>query len=121
MWTPMPSRAPKNPKADMETGDLYPLEKHWHISRGIPLGLIFTVVGCFLAQTGTALWFFAHQDSRLDAVENVQRVATQIADKLQANTVAQNVETAKLGEKVIAIQASVNRIEAFLTSATKTR
>jgi len=102
------------------TGDKYPLEKHWHISRGIPLGLIFTVVGCFLAQTGTALWFFAHQDSRIDAVEKVQTVANQLADKLQANTAAQNIETAKLGERVISIQASVNRIEALLTPV-KTR
>lgn len=99
-----------------ETGDMYPLEKNWHISRGIPLGLIFTLLGCFLAQTGTALWFFAHQDSRLEAVEKVQVVATALVDKMQANSSAQGVQTARLEEKVVAIQASVNRIEALLTA-----
>lgn len=98
-----------------ETGDLYPLEKRWHISRGIPLGLIFTLLGCFLAQTGTALWFFAHQDSRLEAVEKVQAVATALVERVQTANTAQGVQTARLEEKVVAIQASVNRIEALLT------
>lgn len=35
-----------------EIGDQYPLEKHWHISRGIPLGLIFSLASFFLLQTG---------------------------------------------------------------------
>lgn len=103
-----------------ETGDMYPLEKRWHISRGIPLGLIFTLLGCFLLQTGTALWFFAHQDSRLEAVERVQVVATALSDKMQAATALTGVQTARLEEKVVAIQASVNRIEALLTPV-KTR
>lgn len=98
-----------------EIGDRYPNEKRWHISRGIPLGLIFTLLGCFLAQTGTALWFFAHQDSRLEAVEKVQAVATILVDKMQAATTAQGVQTVRLEEKVVAVQASVNRIEALLT------
>lgn len=103
-------------KAVAETGDMYPLEKKWHISRGIPLGLIFTLLSCFLAQTGTALWFFAHQDSRLEAVEKVQAVATALVDKIQASSSAQGVQTARLEEKVVAVQASVNRIEALLTA-----
>lgn len=98
-----------------ETGDLYPNEKHWHISRGIPLGLIFSLLAFLTVQSGGALWYFAHQDSRLDAVEKVQITATAIVEKVQAATASQNVETAKLGEKVVAVQASVNRIEALLT------
>ena len=98
-----------------EMGDRYPLEKHWHVSRGIPLGLIFSMLGFFAMQSATAVWFFAHQDSRLDAVEKVQVTASQIGDKLQAASAAQQVETAKLGEKVVSVQASVNRIEALLT------
>jgi hypothetical protein len=98
-----------------ETGDAYPLEKHWHISRGIPLGLIFSLLGFLTLQSAGAVWYFAHQDSRLDAVEKVQITATAIVEKVQAATATQNVETAKLGEKVVAVQASVNRIEALLT------
>lgn len=102
-------------KSVAEIGDQYPLEKHWHISRGIPLGLIFSLLGFFVIQSAGVIWFFAHQDSRIDAVEKVQITATSIGEKLQAATAAQNVETAKLGEKVVAVQASVNRIEALLT------
>lgn len=110
--------APRTKMAEM--GDMYPNEKRWHISRGIPLGLIFTLLGCFLAQTGTALWFFAHQDSRLEAVEKVQVVATALIDKVQSANASAGVQTARLEEKVVAIQASVNRIEALLTPV-KTR
>jgi hypothetical protein len=100
-----------------DTGDRYPLEKHWHISRGIPLGLIFSLASFFLLQTGGVIWFIAHQDSRIDTVERVQAVAAAAVEKIQSTTAIQNVETAKLGEKVVAIQASVNRIEALLTKA----
>lgn len=100
-------------------GDRYPLEKHWHVSRGIPLGLIFSLASFFLLQTGAVIWFFAHQDSRIDAIEKVQVVASSIGDKLQAASAIQQVETAKLGEKVVAVQASVNRIEAILTKSAR--
>lgn len=98
-----------------DTGDLYPLEKNWHISRGIPLGLIFSFLGFLTIQSAGAAWYFAHQDSRLDAVEKVQITATAIVEKVQAATASQNIETAKLGEKIVAVQASVGRIETLLT------
>jgi hypothetical protein len=100
----------------VDTGEsLYPDEQRWHVTRGIPLALIFTVATLFLGQTIGGVWYFAHQDSRLDAVEKVQITAATIGEKLQAATAAQQVETAKLGEKVVSVQASVNRIEALLT------
>jgi hypothetical protein len=98
-----------------ETGDRYPLEKHWHISRGIPIALIVTVIGMFIGQTIGGVWYVSHLDSRVDAVEKVQITASAIVEKVQAATATQNIETAKLGEKVVAVQASVNRIEALLT------
>jgi hypothetical protein len=90
-------------------------EKHWHISRGIPLGLIFSLLSFFLLQTGGVIWFFAHQDSRIDAVEHIQITASAIGDKLQASSAQQGIQTARLEEKVVSIQATVNRIEALLT------
>lgn len=100
-----------------ETGDQYPLEKHWHISRGIPLGLIFSLASFFLLQTGGVIWFFAHQDSRIDAVEKVQVTATGISEKLQANNVMQGERLTRLEEKVVAVQATASRIEQILTTA----
>lgn len=98
-----------------ETGDRYLNEKHWHINRGIPLGLIFSLLGFLTLQSAGAVWYFAHQDSRLDAVEKIQFTAASVVEKIQTATASQNIETAKLGEKVVAVQASVNRIEALLT------
>ena len=100
----------------VDTGEsLYPDEQRWHVTRGVPLALIFTVVTLFLGQTIGGVWYFAHQDSRLDAVEKVQLTAASIGEKLQAASASQQIETAKLGEKVVSVQASVNRIEALLT------
>ena len=99
----------------METGDLYPLESKWHITRGVPLALIFTVISMFVGQSVAAIVYFSRLDSRVEQVEKVQLVATTLSEKMQAATAAQNIETAKLGEKVVAVQASVNRIEALLT------
>ena|ERR1700722_1150055 len=98
-----------------DTGDSYPLESKWHVTRGIPVALIVTVVGMFIGQTVGGVWYVSHLDSRVDAVEKVQITAAAIVEKVQAATNSQNVETAKLGEKVVAVQASVNRIEALLT------
>lgn len=98
-----------------ETGDLYALDKKWHISRGVPVALIVTVIGMFIGQTVGGVWYVSHLDSRVDAVEKVQVTAAVIVEKVQAATASQNIETAKLGEKVVAVQASVNRIEALLT------
>lgn len=103
-----------------ETGDRYPLERRWHISRGIPLGLIFSLLGFFTIQSAGAIWFFAHQDSRIEAVEKMQSVTTVVGDKLQAASVTQGERLARLEEKVVAVQATANRIEALLTPV-KTR
>lgn len=100
-----------------DTGDRYPLEKHWHISRGIPLGLIFSLLGFLTIQSAGVVWFFAHQDSRIDAVEKIQTAATSIGQKLQDSTVAQGERLARLEEKVVSVQATANRIEALLTTS----
>jgi len=90
-------------------------ERHWHISRGIPLGLIFSLLGFLTIQSIGGIWYFAHQDGRLETVEKVQQAATTIGEKLQANSAQQGIQTARLEEKVVSIQATVNRIEALLT------
>jgi hypothetical protein len=108
----MPAR-----KKVAETGDLYPLEKRWHISRGIPLGLIFSLFAFFIMQSAGVIWFFAHQDSRIDAVEKVQVLATQVGQKLQDGASQQGERMARLEEKVVSVQATANRIEVLLTSS----
>ena len=108
-------------KVVTELGDQYPLEKHWHISRNIPLGLIFSLASFFLLQTGGVIWFFAHQDSRIDAVEKIQTATTTIGDKLQDGIAQQGERLARLEERVAALQASSGRIEALLSVTAKPR
>jgi Tfp pilus assembly protein PilN len=90
-----------------EVGDtLYPMEQRWHVTRGIPLALIFTVVTMFIGQTVGGIWYFAHQDSRLDVLEKAQLLAQPQGERLT-----------RLEEKVVSVQATANRIEALLTKS----
>lgn len=106
--------AARNRVADI--GDRYPLEKHWHVSRGVPLGLIMSLASFFLLQTGGVFWFFAHQDGRIEALEKVQLTTTVIGEKLQLGASQQGERMAHLEEKVVSVQATANRIEALLTT-----
>lgn len=63
------------------------------------------------------IWFFAHQDGRIEAVEKVQVTATAIGKELQIGAAQQGERMARLEEKVVAVQATANRIEALLTTA----
>lgn len=92
-----------------ETGDSYPLERRWHITRGVPLALIFTVISMFVGQTVGGVWYFSHLDSRVDVIEKAQMLAQPQGERLT-----------RLEEKLVAVQATTNRIEALLTQG-KTR
>ena len=88
-----------------ELGDAYPLERQWHITRGIPLALIFTVITMFLGQTVGGIWYVSHLDSRVDVLEKAQLLVQPQGERLT-----------RLEEKVVAVQATANRIETILTS-----
>lgn len=88
-----------------ETGDAYPLEKRWHVTRGVPLALIFTVVTLFVGQTVGGVWYVSHLDSRVEVLE-----------KANLLTQPQGERLTRLEEKVVAVQATANRIENLLTA-----
>lgn len=90
-----------------DTGEsLYPLEQRWHVTRGIPLALIFTVATLFAGQTLGGVWYFSHLDSRVEVLEKAQLIAQPQGERLT-----------RLEEKVVSVQATVNRIEALLTQS----
>ena len=91
----------------IDTGDMYPLEKRWHITRGIPLALIFTVIATIAAQTVGGVWYFSHLDSRVDVLEKAQILAQPQGERLT-----------RLEEKVVSVQATANRIETAVTALT---
>lgn len=91
-----------------DSGDtLYPLEQRWHVTRGIPLALIFTVASLFIGQTVGGVWYFSHLDSRVEVLE-----------KAQLLTQPQGERLTRLEEKVVSVQATASRIETAITALT---
>ena len=91
-----------------DTGEtMYQLEKRWHITRGVPLALIFTVISMFIAQSCAGVWYFSHLDSRVDVLEKAQLLAQPQGERLT-----------RLEEKVVSVQATANRIETAVTALT---
>jgi hypothetical protein len=89
----------------IETGESTFSDKRWHITRGVPLALIFTMIAMFSGQTVGAIWYLSHLDSRVEVLEKAQLIAQPQGERL-----------ARLEEKVVAVQATANRIEGLLTS-----
>ena len=102
--------APRH-KTVTELGDTGPQER-WHITRGIPIALIITLVVMAVGQTIGGVWYFSHLDSRVDVLEKAQVVTQPQGERLT-----------RLEEKVVSVQATANRIETAVTALTalKTR
>lgn len=97
---PRAARSRRRMQDGISNGD----DKHWHLSRGIPVALIVSLFLMFLAQTGTGAWWASNIDKRMDVVE-----------KVQGQMAPQGERLTRLEEKVVAVQAGVSRIEAILT------
>ena len=97
-------------------GDEYPNREYWHVTKGIPLALILTVIGVFIGQTVGGIWYISHLDSRVDNEEKAQLITTSVIKELQLGSSTQGERMARLEEKVVSVQATANRIEALLTS-----
>lgn len=86
----------------------------WHLNKGIPVVWLIGSIAIGLAQYGGLIWYASQFNTRVENVEKSQISATILVENLRSALAAQNVETAKLGEKVVAVQATANRIEALL-------
>lgn len=81
----------------------------WHVNRGIPVVWLVGSMFIGFAQFGGLVWYASQFNTRVDIVE---RAVPLIA--------AQGERLTRLEEKVVAVQATANRIEALLTPV-KTR
>ena len=90
---------------------------HWHLNKGIPIVWLIGSVIIGMAQFGGLVWYVSQFNTRFENAEKIQTTTTALVEKLQSAIASQNVETAKLGEKVVAVQASTSRIEALLVKA----
>ncbi len=89
--------------------------EQWHLNKGIPIVWLVGSMVIGMAQFGGLVWYVSQFNTRFENAEKIQTTTTALVEKLQTAISSQNVETAKLGEKVVAVQAAISRIENLLT------
>lgn len=83
--------------------------ERWHLNRGIPVIWLIGSLVIGIAQFGGLVWYASQFNVRVDIVE-----------KTVAMMAPQGERLTRLEEKLVAVQATTNRIEALLTPV-KTR
>jgi hypothetical protein len=90
-------------------GDEDSRSDEWHVNRGIPVIWLIGSLIIGLAQFSGLVWYASQFSSRVDTVERTVLLIAPLGERLT-----------RLEEKVVAVQATTNRIEALLTPV-KTR
>ena len=96
------------PEKDVEVGDTIDTgdtDQHWHVSRGIPVAFIVSMMIYAIVQTATAAWFASAMAYRVEAVERVQ---IQMAPQGERLT--------RVEEKLVAVQTGISDIKSILQS-----
>lgn len=92
-------------KEPVETDD-EPLgngDRHWHVSRGIPVAFIVSMLVYFIAQAGLFGWYASAINYRIEAVE-----------KNQVTTAPNGERLTRVEEKLVALQTGITDIKAML-------
>lgn len=79
--------------------------KHWHVTRGIPIAFIVTMIIFTVAQTATAAWFASAMNYRVEAIE-----------KSQLQMSPQGERLTRVEEKLEGVKAGITDIKALLTA-----
>ncbi len=85
-------------------------DSRWHVSRGIPVAFIVSMLIYFVAQTATAAWFASAMAYRVEAVE-----------RTQIQMAPQGERLTRVEEKIVAVQTGIADIKALLQAPGKTR
>lgn len=85
-------------------------DSRWHVSRGIPVAFIVSMLIYAIAQTATAAWFASAMAYRVEAVERVQ---VQMAPQGERLT--------RVEERLTAVQTGIMDIKALLQASGKSR
>lgn len=83
-------------------------DQHWHVTRGIPVAFILTMLVMFVTQTATAAWFASAMAYRVEAVERAQAQAAPQGERLT-----------RVEEKLVAVQSGITDIKALLQATGK--
>lgn len=86
-------------------GDEDSFPDQWHINRGIPVVWLIGSLFIGFAQFGGLIWYASQFSTRVDVVERTVALMAPQGERLT-----------RLEEKVVAVQATANRIEALLTT-----
>lgn len=79
--------------------------EHWHLSRGIPVAFIASMLIYAIAQTSTAAWFASQMNQRVEAIEKAQ---TQMSPQGERLT--------RVEEKLEGVKAGILDIKTLLTA-----
>ncbi len=96
-------KRPRRAMTDLDDGE-NGSQKHWHVSRNIPVAFIVTMVIYAVVQTATAAWFASAMNFRVETLEKAQVIAAPQGERIT-----------RVEEKLISIDKGVTRIEALLT------
>ena len=83
--------------------------ERWHVNRGIPVIWLIGSLVIGVMQFGGLVWYASQFTTRVDVVEHTIALMAPQGERLT-----------RLEEKLVAVQATTNRIEALLTPV-KTR
>lgn len=84
-------------------------DKFWHISRGIPVAFIVTMIVFIVTQTATAAWFASAMTQRVDMNEKaLMQLSQQVSPQGERLT--------RVEEKLEGVKAGIGDIKAILTA-----
>lgn len=83
-------------------------DRHWHISRGIPVAFIVAMLIYAVSQTAMAAWFASAMAYRVEAVERAQAQAAPQGERLT-----------RVEEKLVAVQSGITDIKTLLQATGK--
>lgn len=96
-------------RGDMETDE--PLgngDRHWHVSRGIPVAFIVSMLVYFIAQAGLFGWYASAINYRIEALEKVQTSSAPNGERLT-----------RVEERLAAALSGITDIKALLQAPVK--
>lgn len=79
--------------------------ERWHVNRGIPVVWLIGSLAIGFAQFGGLVWYASQFNTRVDIIEKTQALMQPQGERLT-----------RLEEKLVAVQATTNRIETLLTT-----
>lgn len=80
-------------------------QERWHVSRGIPVAFIISMLVYAIAQTATAAWFASAMNYRVEAIEKAQLQMSPQGERLT-----------RVEEKLEGVKSGITDIKALLTA-----